>query len=52
MPELSSGNIVDPAKCRGKVLGAAIAGYGFDIIVLALTMPVLFKEWAATGFCG
>ena len=53
MSEVSSGTIVDPVKYRGKVLGAAVAGYafdGFDIMVLALTMPVLFKEWAAAGF--
>jgi hypothetical protein len=44
MSEVSSGVIVDPAKYSGKVLAAAIAGYafdGFDIMVLALTIPVL-----------
>ncbi|MGD0021833.1 MAG: hypothetical protein ABSC54_05965 [Smithellaceae bacterium] len=38
-------------KCQ--VLGAAIAGYafdGFDIMVYALTVPVLFKDWFAQGF--
>jgi MFS family permease len=53
MSEISSGAIVDPAKYRGKVLAAAIAGYafdGFDIMVLALTIPVLFREWAGAGF--
>jgi AAHS family benzoate transporter-like MFS transporter len=53
MSEVSSGAIVDPAKYRGKVLAAAIAGYafdGFDIMVLALTIPVLLGEWAPQGF--
>jgi MFS family permease len=53
MSEVSSGAIVDPAKYRGKVLAAAIAGYafdGFDIMVLALTVPVLLGEWAGQGF--
>ena len=53
MSEVTSGTIVDPAKYRGKVLGAAIAGYafdGFDIMVYALTVPVLFKDWFAQGF--
>jgi MFS family permease len=53
MSKVSSGTIVDPAKYRGKVLGAAIAGYafdGFDIMVYALTVPVLFREWAGAGF--
>jgi MFS family permease len=53
MSEVSSGAIVDPAKYRGKVLAAAIAGYafdGFDIMVLALTIPVLLGEWAGQGF--
>jgi MFS family permease len=53
MSEVSSGAIVDPAKYRGKVLAAAIAGYafdGFDIMVFALTVPVLFRDWAGAGF--
>jgi MFS family permease len=53
MSDVSSGVIVDPAKYRGKVLAAAIAGYafdGFDIMVFALTVPVLFKDWAGAGF--
>jgi MFS family permease len=53
MSEVTNGTIVDPAKYRGKVLGAAIAGYafdGFDIMVYALTVPVLFRDWAGAGF--
>jgi MFS family permease len=53
MSEVSSGAIVDPAKYRGKVLAAAIAGYafdGFDIMVYALTVPVLLGEWVTQGF--
>ena len=40
--------IVDPAKYKGKVLAATIAGYAFDgmdIMVFALAAPLLFNAW-------
>ena len=40
--------IVDPAQYRGRVLGATIAGYAFDgvdLMVIALTLPLILKEW-------
>lgn len=36
---------------RGRVLGAAIAGYAFDgvdLMVIALTLPLVLKEWNIT----
>lgn len=35
----------------GRVLGAAVAGYAFDgvdLMVVALTLPILMKEWGIT----
>ena len=53
MSEVSSGVIVDPVDYRGKVLTASILGYAFDgldVMVFALALPLLFKEWGASGF--
>ncbi len=41
--------IVDPAKYRGRVLGATVAGYAFDgvdLMVIALTLPLILREWS------
>ena len=40
--------IVDPTKYKGHVAAAAIAGYAFDgvdIMVLALALPMILKDW-------
>jgi MFS family permease len=39
------------ATARRRVLGAAVAGYAFDgvdLMVIALTLPLLMKEWGIT----
>jgi MFS family permease len=48
MSETRNGTIVDPAKYRGRVLTASILAYTFDsmdIMVFALALPLLFREW-------
>ena len=43
--------VVDPAKHRGKVLTASILGFAFDgvdLMVLALSLPLILKEWGIT----
>lgn len=51
LPAPGIGGVVDPARYRGRVLGAAIAGYAFDgvdLMVIALTLPLVLKEWNIT----
>lgn len=53
MSGISNGTIVDPTKYRGKVLTASILAYTFDsmdIMVFALALPLLLKEWGPSGF--
>jgi len=48
---MSNQSIVDPTKYQKKVLGAAVAGYAFDavdLMVIALTLPLILREWQIT----
>lgn len=48
LPAAGLQGTVDPANRRGRVLGAAIAGYAFDgvdLMVVALTLPLVLKEF-------
>lgn len=43
--------IVDPASYRGRVLTASVLGFAFDgvdLMVLALTLPLILKDWGIT----
>jgi len=49
MQRASINGIVDPAHYRGRVLGAVVAGYAFDgvdLMVIALTLPLILREWS------
>jgi len=51
MSNQSTSGIVDPTQFEKRVLGAAIAAYAFDAIdlmVIALTLPLILKEWQIT----
>ncbi len=48
---MSNQTIVDPTKYQKKVLFATVAGYAFDavdLMVIALTLPLILREWQIT----